>query len=344
MKEILLVLDGEEMFRQELHQWQGIDLDKFISKFEEEGYKISITNYDELINKRDLNNLKEKKIIYTSSQKLNYKSYIDDILFELSLENQLMPKYEIFKAHENKSYQELYKNRTGLNSLKNYSFGCLKDIYKYKEELEFPIVFKSLTGAGSLGVSLAKNFSELEEKVKKETLRKDSLEFKAKKLIKKNLIKSKYDKEFYEIDKYIGRFLLQEFVPNLENDWKILIFGDKYYVLNRKVRKNDFRASGSGKLDYVEPPKEVLEFAKECFEKLDMPLASLDVCMDKNKKCYLIEYQGLHFGPYTLINSEWYYEYQNKGFIKKEGKSDLAIEYANAYIKYLECGGNQEKN
>lgn len=151
------------------------------------------------------------------------------------------------------------------------------------------------------------------------------------------MVPSKYNSDYYEyIEANTKRYLLQEFVPDLEEDWKVLIFSDKYYVLNRKIRENDFRASGSGKLEYIEPPEEVLYFAKDCFKKLDVPFASLDICMDKNKECYLIEYQGVHFGPYTLINSEWYYKYDKSCFIKKDEKSDLAIEYAKSYIKYLE--------
>lgn len=44
---------------------------------------------------------------------------------------------------------------------------------------------------------------------------------------------------------YRNKFILQSFIPDLANDWKKVIFGDKYYVLTRHVKKNDFRASGS---------------------------------------------------------------------------------------------------
>jgi len=43
-----------------------------------------------------------------------------------------------------------------------------------------------------------------------------------------------------------SKFIVQEFIPDLSNDWKVLVFWDKYYVLRRKNRPNDFRASGSG--------------------------------------------------------------------------------------------------
>jgi len=335
MEEILLIVDSEGKFRQDIQCWDGIDLKKYISVIETNGYKIKLTNYDEIINGIGIKNIVGKKIFYTSSQKLKYKEYMDDILFELSKDNELIPRYEIFKAHENKTYQELYKQRIGINSLDSYSFGCLKDICKYEHNIKFPVVLKLLTGAGGAGVTLAKNFTELETKIKNNTEEKFNLSFEVKKLLKKYVFKKRYHEGFYGIDKNIGRYMLQEFVPNLNEDWKVLVFGEKYYVLNRKTRENDFRASGSGKLSYLEAPLEVLKFAKECFTKLNIPVASFDVCIDSNQKCYLVEYQGLHFGPYTLMYSNWYYENKNDIFIKKEGKSDLAKEYAGAHINFL---------
>lgn len=335
MKEIYLIVDNEGKYRQGLY-YQGIDLEKFENKIKKMNYKLKIKNYDEILNQIGINEIRNKIIFYTSSQKSEYKKYLDDILFELSKENQLIPNYEIFKCHENKSYQEIYKKRIGLHSLNSYSFACLNDLRKYKQKLNFPIVLKTLSGAGSIGVSLENNYIDLEKKVKKMNKPVNMLEFQVKKYLKKNILKKYYFETYYKEDFYIGNYILQDFVPNLKEDWKVLIFGDKYYILNRKIRENDFRASGSGKLSYIEPPIEVLEYAKKCFEKLNVPFISLDICIDNNNECYLIEYQGLHFGPYTLINSEWYYEFINDIFVKKICKSDLAEEYAEAYIKYLE--------
>ena len=47
-----------------------------------------------------------------------------------------------------------------------------------------------------------------------------------------------------------GKIVVQEFIPGLKNDYKVLIFGSKYYVLYRRVREGDFRASGQGLLEY----------------------------------------------------------------------------------------------
>ena len=55
----------------------------------------------------------------------------------------------------------------------------------------------------------------------------------------------------------IGYVLFQEFVPGNTFDTRIAVVGDRAWGFTRGVRKNDFRASGSGKINYdmarVEP-------------------------------------------------------------------------------------------
>lgn len=147
-------------------------------------------------------------------------------------------------------------------------------------------------------------------------------------------IKGNLNPHYFEDEKYFGRIVLQEYVPDLECDWKVLVFGNKYYALRRNVRKNDFRASGSGLFAFEIPDDRILDYAKSVYEKMNVPFLSLDLCMDKNGKVYLIEFQGLHFGPYTLINSPHYFTYQ-ESWEKVEAKSALAEEYANAVASFI---------
>lgn len=47
-----------------------------------------------------------------------------------------------------------------------------------------------------------------------------------------------------------GYFYVQDFIPNNEFDIRVIVVGDKAFAIKRLVRKNDFRASGSGFLIY----------------------------------------------------------------------------------------------
>lgn len=334
-KDILIITDYRNYLRQGLKRYEGLDLEAIKKTFKNENYDVTILSYDDIINKNSIVNIKNYLIIYTSSQELEYKSYIDDILYELKRENTLIPRYEVFKAHENKSYQELYKQHCGINSLKTYHFASFKDILNYKDCLSYPVVLKKLCGAGSNHVYKVNSFEGIKKIIKKINKRDNYFKFNLKKVIKKFILKKKYNKFYYKEDQYIGRYILQEFVPNLDGDWKILIFGDKYYALNRRVRENDFRASGSGNFSFEKPPIQVLNYAKKCFEKLNVPFLSLDICINEDRKCYLLEYQGTHFGPYTLNFSDDYYVNRGNEWSKVNKKSNLSEEYANAILFYI---------
>ena len=119
------------------------------------------------------------------------------------------------------------------------------------------------------------------------------------------------------------------------NDWKILIFYDKYFVIDREVRKNDFRASGSGKFFYRDFDLAMLDFCKEVFDKFNTPWLSLDVCKDTSGY-HLLEFQGIHFGPAGLLKAPYYFqksEYNQWDRIDK--RSDLSTEYARAVVNHI---------
>ena len=240
----------------------------------------------------------------------------------------------------------MYKKSIDFMSLKSWDFCNMNDLKTYEHLIKYPIILKLLDGAGSRNVFKVNNIKEIEKIIKKKIFIDENKICNMKKYLKKYLFRFKYNKEFYEDYMNTKRFILQEYIPNLKEDWKVLIFGDKYFVLNRKIRKNDFRASGSGKLTYENPPIEVLNYAKQCFDNLDSPMLSLDICINEKKECFLIEFQGVHFGPYTIINSEYYYTLKGEKWEKVVGKSDFSKEYSISLIRYIKKKGEKicEKN
>ena len=76
------------------------------------------------------------------------------------------------------------------------------------------------------------------------------------------------------------KFLVQEFIPGLQGDFKVLVYWDRYYVVSRNNRPGDFRASGSGLLTWPEdPPGGLLEYAQRVFNHFRVPMISLDIAM-----------------------------------------------------------------
>ena len=302
--------------------WTTLDLDRIISKLDFKVIIKTIIEIDKLcINESDI-------IIYTSSENPEIRSYLKDNLFHLSNKAYLIPSYKLLMAHENKGYQEILK--------KQEEFGNLFGNYLFdldNQTLPYPKVLKTSEGAGSSGVFLIKNEKELSE-IKRKHFSTSSIKRKIINIQRKISLNSR-EFELYKYRKSIFKLLIeQKFIPNLKHDFKVLVFGDRYFVLKRSVRKNDFRASGSGNFEFVEPPREVLDFAKEISEKLDNPYLSLDIAQSKHG-CHLIEFQATNFGPYTLLNAPYRYIDKDGHWLKEQNCKDLEANYAYALNHYI---------
>ncbi len=330
-KKIVILKDYRGFLRQNL-KMTSMHVVAVAGIFRNNGFMVKEYCYGDVLNDNPV--IKGSYIIYSSSQREEYKAYIDDIIYQLSKYNTLIPRYEILRVHENKGFQELFKKERGIESLKSAYFSTENDFLKYSGQIKYPVVFKKVAGSCSQHVYKVGSKEEVVGIFKKinrqHVFTRDNLGT----LIDRWLNRSKYKQDYYAEVVPINRFILQEFVPGINEDWKVLVFDDKYYVLNRKVRENDFRASGSGKLFFIDPPEGLLDFSREIFNKLDVPFISLDVC-HSGRKFFLLEYQGTHFGPYTLIKSTYYFKHNGKKWEKLVGESVLENEYARSIINYI---------
>ncbi len=280
---------------------------------------------------------KDKIVLINSSEEYKgyYKSYIEDVVLSLKLQGAiLIPKYEFLRSHHNKSFMEIlrktYKEKE-INSLVSYSIGTYEDFLRILPTIEnSKWVIKRTDGAGSSGVVLANDKSDLQNKAKKMMRSFSFIAF----LV--NLKRKFLDKNYNKMSHHQKKIIIQEFIPNLKNDWKVLIYGHRYYVLTRYVRKNDFRSSGSGNFTYEKDiPKELLIYSKKIYDIFNVPDLSLDICFD-GEAYYLIEFQAIYYGTYTLVNSPFYFKYENNSFELIKEKSVLEEVYAESIVKYLE--------
>ena len=138
----------------------------------------------------------------------------------------------------------------------------------------------------------------------------------------------------------MNKIIIQDYIEELTGDYKVLYYFGKYYVLKRLNRDGDFRASGSGKFSFpsdVEDVRNVLDYAKRVADEFNTPMISIDIAQNK-KGCYLIEFQFICFGPYTIQYSDWYFEYDNNcnEWKKVDGKSDIENEIGRSLREYIE--------
>jgi glutathione synthase/RimK-type ligase-like ATP-grasp enzyme len=129
-----------------------------------------------------------------------------------------------------------------------------------------PVIFKLKSGAGSKNVLLIKSKMQLKYYIKKmfargikperiSLINSTSLkDFRLKKnveLFARAIYRKFRNRDFSSYwSPQKNYVLLQRFLPNNDFDTRITIIGNRAFGFRRFVRKNDFRASGSGKINY----------------------------------------------------------------------------------------------
>lgn len=279
---------------------------------------------------------KDQYVLYTSSEDIgyHYKDYIEDMVLGLSLQGaRIIPEYKYLRANNNKVFMEILRDLLDGKDgryIKTHHFGTIEELKEKIDKFQYPVVIKSATGAMSRGVFLADNGNQLIKIAEKIS--------RTKYLFKElwDLGRSIKHKGYKKESKYRKKFIVQNFIPGLNNDWKILIYGDKYYILYRGVRKNDFRASGSGKFYfYTDLPNGILDYAENIFRKFNVPNLSIDVGYNSGK-FYLIEFQMIYFGTTTIEKAPFYYTKEDSKWIRHNNKSELEKAYVDSIVKYIE--------
>ena len=340
IKSIVLLIDYKGFFgskQKTLIYRGGMDISKINQLFVNKGYEVKIMSVSAI----DYGYLQKKNpyIIYTSSEDKYgfYKSYIEDIVFDMERRGfRLIPNYECLKAHNNKVAMELLRSRSNfdkIQSIQSSTYGCYEELLQKEQVQNFPFVIKTASGAMSRGVAKAENKKEL-LKIAKVLSKSFDIKHDIKEILRKIRYGNTYKKESFNRMK----FITQNLITDLENDYKVLVYGDKAYVLYRGNRKNDFRASGSGKFDFVEQlPQSMLDYAYSIKEFFKVSHISLDIGFD-GTNFHLIEFQFLYFGTTTLEKAPHYFlwDKHKKTWSLIKETSDLEEVYVYSIVEFIE--------
>lgn len=306
-----------------------------------EDMKIKLKKYFIEVSLIDISELQEHEIesdclyITSSSQNKNIKKYYEDVLeVKFSNKNNLMPRYELIRAHDNKGYQGLLAKKLNLRFTRQY--------YTYKSfDVKDKTVMKGLGGAGSSTVSMVKSNSDIHKQTLKMGLQNTGLLdlLKSSKYkIRRRMKIQDYDGKRYDINEL---YVLQKYHEGLNCDYKVLVFGDKVFVLKRSVRKGDFRASGSGLFNFeFELNTSLLDFSLQFKDNLVAPYVSLDVIEKNDGTLSCIEYQCVHFGLMAQVKAPYYYKKTNDEWIKFENNTiseSLIIDSIVAMVEKNAC-------
>jgi hypothetical protein len=312
---IYLLTETDGFFGQRLMPWESIDVGH-VTELLSADFNVERLSYYEIANGKA--QPKGAVIVHSSSQQPAYKAYIDDVLLYLQASgNTLVPSIHTTRSHENKGYQELHKRLLHIEGP--------RAVYAVKpEEVEwadqrYPAVMKATSGFGSSGVRLVRSREEVLEQLAvqgaptcKELAKrfKSHLGFWFRKLILRRHGLRPHGK-YYDT---LHQFVLQSFIAGLTFDFKVLAFQNRAFVLKRGVRDDDFRASGSGRFEFIEAPDDLLNYAHQLLRSFHEPYMAFDICFD-GSNYHLIEFQGVHFGPYTLMKAPFHYVKGEAGWV-----------------------------
>ncbi len=353
---ILILTDWREYFSSKFigdakcHEKVNIDIEK-IAEVLENNFDVVLQKYQDL----DLNkNYRGWYVIYASSEErgLFYKGYIEDVLLKLQYDGAvLIPDFRYFRAHGNKSFQEMLRKQFKNPKLRNIESDIVGRLNELNtDKYTFPCVVKSASGSGSLGVRLVHNPEELFKESQKLSFVKyiDQYYTRAKDIVysefgwKIKIVIYKFMKRSQSYRNpgsffHANKLVIQNYIEGLDSDYKVLYYFGKYYVLRRMNRQNDFRASGSGKFVFPSEISEIetiLNYAKEVANELYTPMISMDLALGGGIP-YLIEFQCLGFGPYTIQYAEWHFEFRDNHWIKVNGRDNIEVETARSIEKYI---------
>lgn len=333
--DIILLTDYRNQFYFSTKSRGGsMDLRKLSKNFKNQGLNLIVKKFSDIDFRNE--NYEGKHIIYQSSEdpSLSYKDYIQDILLALHFQGAiLIPSIYYFRAHHNKVFMEIIRDLVCSNEAGNITsrgYGTyeeyLSEFSKYKNG---KYVIKPDAGTRSKGVRL---MTTIKQKLRFPFSASRTFTFHN---LRWAFSKLTTGKPFVRQSNNRKKFIIQNFIEDLKGDYRIIIYGKKYYALYRKNRDNDFRASGSGNLNFnIKLPDGLLDYAQLIYQKFNVPFVSLDIGY-KDGSFFLFEFQFVCLGQYVVEKSTWYYKNSDAGWKKVRENPNVEREIAVSVAEFV---------
>lgn len=290
-----------------IHHRPGSFSERWIAYCDEQGIEYKIVNcYDSNI----IEQLKDCDALMWHHHHGNVKDVIaaDKILFALEHAGvKVFPDFKTSWHFDDKVAQKYLLEAIGAPMVPSYVFYDKKDALDWANQTTYPKVFKLKGGAGSANVKLVRTKSQCIKLINK-AFGKGFKQFDGMAYFLDSIKKYKSGtKSINQVAKAFGRMIIsteyakhaapekgyayfQEFIPNNDGDYRIIVIGQKYaYGMKRLNRKNDFRASGSSSFLYEKLPDSMLEVAFDVAKTLKLQSVAFDFIRDEDNKPLIIE-------------------------------------------------------
>lgn len=241
-----------------------------------------------------------------------------------SMGKTIFPDFETVWHFDDKVGQKYLLEAIDAPLVPSYVFYSKKEALNWAEHTIFPKVFKLRGGAGSSNVKIAKTnadarklikkafssgfsqydaWANLQDRIEKYQRGKTNLFD-----VFKGVIRLFHTTNFAKMaGKEKGYVYFQDFIPNNDHDIRVVVIDDKAFAIKRMVRKNDFRASGSGEIHYEKAlfDDKTIQLSFDVAEKLKTQCLALDyVYLDNNPLIVEISY-GFAVGGYDRCVGYW---------------------------------------
>jgi glutathione synthase/RimK-type ligase-like ATP-grasp enzyme len=237
----------------------------------------------------------------------------------------VFPNFNTAWHFDDKVGQKYLLEALNIDLVKTWVFYDAKTAANWIEKTTFPKVFKLRGGAGSQNVQLVHSKKSASQLLKK-AFGKGFPAYNAWGSLKERFRKWRNGKApFMEVikgtvrlvkpphyAKVMGREInylyFQEFIPNNDSDYRVIVIGNKAIAIKRMVRKNDFRASGSGEFyfDVDLFDNQLIILAFEAKTKLNSNCCAFDFVYSEQGKPLIVEISyGFASTGYTSCPGYW---------------------------------------
>lgn len=283
----------------------------------------------------DLNSQDTLKLLRTSNGLMwhhwqtNTKHLIKAKRVLFALEHSSFPVFPNFKSNwhfDDKIGQMYLLEALDLPLVPSWHFVKRVEAEKWMTKQDFPIIFKLARGAGSANVVLVSNHREGRRMIS-QSFSKGLPVFDGLSVLKERYNRFKKGKENFVgllkgcyhlvkpplYSRYLGRSLgevyFQEYIPNEGFDIRIIVVGDKAFAIKRLVREKDFRASGSGLIQYKKNnfKEDWIHSAFQWADKLNSQVVAFDIVVHKDtEQPYIVEISyGYAIDAYDDCTGYW---------------------------------------
>jgi hypothetical protein len=239
-------------------------------------------------------------------------------VIEYQMKIPCFPNWATSWHFDDKVKQYYLLKQHGFPIIESFIFWEKEAALRWLESAKIPVVFKLKGGAGSSNVILIRNKANAKRLITRmfgkgiksgRITDRNSLYFKYFRPYGKlrhfggdilRKILGEYAPLFWQTDR--GYVFFQKYLPNNLFDTRVSIIGDRAFGFRRFNRENDFRASGSGNIDYDinKVDLRAVEIAFKISERLNFQSMSYDFLINERKYMEIAELS------YTYVDTAVY--------------------------------------